>query len=269
MTARGGHSPTLALGSPGGPGRRPRRDGPRPAHPPRRPCDRPTRCPLGTMVVNASGSLVLGFLTGLSLYHGLGPHVLAVAGFGLCGGYTTWSTASWETLHLVRSGHRPRGRHLHVRRPGRLPGRGRRRPGRSCALSESLQAAGVEGRHQDAGRPGLVDPAHRGACGAPRPTVRPRPPRRRSVSSASASASRVWRLSVSVGSIISASSTISGKYDRRRVEALLEEALAHVEGLGAVRLLAGWPPRAPPRACRAGRRERRRCRAGGGGSSWR
>ncbi len=62
--------------------------------------------PVGTMVVNASGSLVLGLLTGLSLYHGLGPHVLAVLGVGLCGGYTTWSTASWETLHLLHTGHR-------------------------------------------------------------------------------------------------------------------------------------------------------------------
>jgi len=62
--------------------------------------------PLGTMVVNVSGSLVLGFLTGLSLYHGLGPKELSVFGLGLCGGYTTWSTASWESLHLMRSGHR-------------------------------------------------------------------------------------------------------------------------------------------------------------------
>jgi CrcB protein len=62
--------------------------------------------PLGTMVVNASGSLLLGFLTGLSMYHGFGPHDLDVAGIGLCGGYTTWSTASWETLHLLRDGHR-------------------------------------------------------------------------------------------------------------------------------------------------------------------
>ncbi len=58
------------------------------------------------MVVNASGSLVLGVLTGLSLYHGLGTHVLAVIGVGLCGGYTTWSTASWETIHLLHIGHR-------------------------------------------------------------------------------------------------------------------------------------------------------------------
>ena len=62
--------------------------------------------PVGTMVVNASGSLLLGVLTGLSLYHGLGSHLLAVAGVGLCGGYTTWSTASWETIHLLHTGHR-------------------------------------------------------------------------------------------------------------------------------------------------------------------
>jgi CrcB protein len=61
--------------------------------------------PLGTMFVNASGSLLLGILTGLSIYHGLGSHLLAVVGVGLCGGYTTWSTASWETIHLLRTDH--------------------------------------------------------------------------------------------------------------------------------------------------------------------
>jgi CrcB protein len=67
---------------------------------------RPDPLPVGTMLVNASGSLVLGILTGLSLYHGFGTHVLAVAGVGLCGGYTTFSTASWETIHLLHTGHR-------------------------------------------------------------------------------------------------------------------------------------------------------------------
>jgi CrcB protein len=62
--------------------------------------------PVGTLVVNASGSLVLGLLTGLALYHGLGGTYLAVVGIGLCGGYTTWSTASWETIHLLHTGHR-------------------------------------------------------------------------------------------------------------------------------------------------------------------
>lgn len=62
--------------------------------------------PAGTLVVNASGSMVLGVVTGLALYHGLGGNVLAIVGIGLCGGYTTWSTASWETVHLVHTGHR-------------------------------------------------------------------------------------------------------------------------------------------------------------------
>jgi CrcB protein len=62
--------------------------------------------PVGTLIVNASGSLVLGLLTGLALYHGLGGRYLAVVGVGLCGGYTTWSTASWETVHLLHTGHR-------------------------------------------------------------------------------------------------------------------------------------------------------------------
>ncbi len=34
------------------------------------------------------------------------PHLLAIFGVGVCGGYTTWSTASWESIHLVRTGHR-------------------------------------------------------------------------------------------------------------------------------------------------------------------
>jgi CrcB protein len=62
--------------------------------------------PVGTLVVNASGSLVLGIATGLALYHGLGGRTLAVVGLGLSGGYTTWSTASWETIHLIHMGHR-------------------------------------------------------------------------------------------------------------------------------------------------------------------
>jgi fluoride exporter len=62
--------------------------------------------PVGTLIVNASGSLLLGLLTGLSLYHGFGPHDLDITGVGLCGGFTTWSTASWESIHLLMDGHR-------------------------------------------------------------------------------------------------------------------------------------------------------------------
>ena len=60
--------------------------------------------PLGTLVINVSGSLVLGFLTGLGEAGVLGPSTVAVLGTGMMGGYTTFSTASVETVQLFRSG---------------------------------------------------------------------------------------------------------------------------------------------------------------------
>lgn len=59
--------------------------------------------PLATMVVNVSGSLVIGVLSGAALWHGLGPAWLVVTATGFCGGYTTFSTAMVETVRLVRS----------------------------------------------------------------------------------------------------------------------------------------------------------------------
>ena len=56
--------------------------------------------PVGTTVVNVTGSLLLGVVTGLA--SGLGPWAL-VLGTGLLGGYTTFSTASFETVRLVES----------------------------------------------------------------------------------------------------------------------------------------------------------------------
>lgn len=59
--------------------------------------------PLATMVINVSGSLVIGLLSGAALWHGLGPRGLVVAATGFCGGYTTFSTAMVETVRLARS----------------------------------------------------------------------------------------------------------------------------------------------------------------------
>jgi CrcB protein len=60
--------------------------------------------PWGTFVINISGSLLLGLLTGLALHHGLPAVAVTVLGVGLLGGYTTWSTYLWETLALAETG---------------------------------------------------------------------------------------------------------------------------------------------------------------------
>ncbi|MFE4197422.1 fluoride efflux transporter CrcB [Paenarthrobacter sp. NPDC056912] len=63
-----------------------------------------TAMPWATIVINVSGSLVLGFLAGLVM-RGQAPESLQlVLGTGFLGGYTTFSTASLETIRLVQSG---------------------------------------------------------------------------------------------------------------------------------------------------------------------
>jgi CrcB protein len=59
-----------------------------------------TSYPWGTTVVNVTGSLLLGILTGVGLT--LLPELwVTVLGTGLIGGYTTFSTASIETVRLL------------------------------------------------------------------------------------------------------------------------------------------------------------------------
>jgi CrcB protein len=61
-----------------------------------------TRIPWGTLTINLSGSFLLGLLVGL-----VGAGVLAgewqwALGTGFLGGYTTFSTASFETVRLLQ-----------------------------------------------------------------------------------------------------------------------------------------------------------------------
>lgn len=58
--------------------------------------------PYGTVVVNIGGSLAVGVLTGLFLYHGLDADVRTIVGTGFLGAYTTFSSFSYETLGLLR-----------------------------------------------------------------------------------------------------------------------------------------------------------------------
>jgi CrcB protein len=56
--------------------------------------------PLGTLVVNASGSAVLGFVTGLAL----SGDALLLVGTAMIGSYTTFSTWMLESQRLAEDG---------------------------------------------------------------------------------------------------------------------------------------------------------------------
>jgi fluoride exporter len=58
--------------------------------------------PWATVIINVTGSLMLGVLAGLVLFHGQSSTWQTVIGTGFCGGYTTFSTASFETVRLVQ-----------------------------------------------------------------------------------------------------------------------------------------------------------------------
>ncbi len=60
--------------------------------------------PLGTLIVNVSGSLALGLLAGLSLSRHLSPLARVSVGTGFCGAYTTFSTFTFETVRLMEDG---------------------------------------------------------------------------------------------------------------------------------------------------------------------
>src|SRR3984957_16834567 len=63
-----------------------------------------TEFPLGTFLINVSGSFVLGLLTGLELAGHMPVLVKAFVGTGFCGAYTTFSTWSFETVRLLEEG---------------------------------------------------------------------------------------------------------------------------------------------------------------------
>jgi fluoride exporter len=63
--------------------------------------------PLGTMAVNVIGSFIIGFfatLTGPDGRYLVGTQARQFVMTGLCGGYTTFSSFSVQTLNLARDG---------------------------------------------------------------------------------------------------------------------------------------------------------------------
>ncbi len=60
--------------------------------------------PAGTFTVNVVGSLLVGMLTGLMMNAQTHPNVRPALIVGFCGGFTTFSTFSMETVGLAMGG---------------------------------------------------------------------------------------------------------------------------------------------------------------------
>ena len=63
-----------------------------------------TDFPLLTLLVNAAGAVIIGFLAGLFARGGLTDRRLLFWKTGVCGGFTTFSAVSLETLALLERG---------------------------------------------------------------------------------------------------------------------------------------------------------------------
>ena len=58
--------------------------------------------PSGTLIVNITGSFILGFIVKYALATpAITPELRALLTIGFCGGYTTFSTYSFETATLI------------------------------------------------------------------------------------------------------------------------------------------------------------------------
>ncbi len=65
------------------------------------------RFPWGTLLINVAGSFVIGLVAGITLTShriGMHPDIRIFLMTGVCGGFTTFSAFSLQTLELLQSG---------------------------------------------------------------------------------------------------------------------------------------------------------------------
>lgn len=65
-----------------------------------------TSFPWATVLINVSGAFLIGLLASLTTRHVVNTFTQTLLATGFLGGYTTFSTMSWEGLQLVRGGNR-------------------------------------------------------------------------------------------------------------------------------------------------------------------
>lgn len=62
--------------------------------------------PWATLLINVSGAFLIGLISGMVTRHVVNVQMQSVLATGFLGGYTTFSTMSWESVQLARGGNR-------------------------------------------------------------------------------------------------------------------------------------------------------------------
>ena len=65
----------------------------------------PSTFPYGTLIVNITGCFVIGLIYALTGKLNISPEWRGFLATGICGGYTTFSAFSYQSISLMREGH--------------------------------------------------------------------------------------------------------------------------------------------------------------------